>query len=269
MFLIRKNSFYFFVIFISALVSSYFVISNWIFKSDFLTYQELATFLAKQQFIDILSSNFLSIRVTEPIFILFYWILSERSYILLPLVNLILYNFFLLRYTAVSWLALFALLLLQLTPTFQAFHLQRQFMSVIFLMVSLYFSKGYRRYIFWVLAILTHNSAILLFPLYLRSNIALFLFIPIVYLLHNLSTAGFHVGGDYELGSIYYIILAFFSLSIFVKKRITANLDRDKVTVMLVILWYLIFFLPYLGSRLYFTVFFVILVPGYFYRKIY
>lgn len=268
MHVIRINLLYFLIVFVCATISSYFVISNWLFKSDFLTYKEFAAYLSTEHLNDVIFSNFLSIRHTEPIFILVYWIFSKYSYVVVPLINLLIYNYMLLRFVRVSWLALLVLVLLQLTPSFQAFHLQRQFMSVIFLMFSLYFTKGKYRYVFWILAILTHNSALMLFPFYFRPSISFLLSIPILYFLFRLSDFGFYVGGDYHLGEVYYFVLAFFSFGIIMQKRISANLGRLEVIIMLIILWCLIFFSPYLGSRLYFTVFFAVIIPLYFYRKI-
>lgn len=268
MLLVNRNTLYFLIVFMLALVSSYFMISNWVFRSDFLSYKTFADLLSRQSTISELLNGYLSIRPTEPVFIVIYWLFGKYSYILLPSVNFLVYNYLLIKYVRVSWFAFLALILLHLTPTFQAFHLQRQFMSVVFLVLSLYFSSGRQRLIFWVLAILTHNSALLMFPLYLGTYISALLILPFLYLLKSLPSIGIHVGGDYKLGTVYYIVLILFTISVIIRRNICGNFSIPQVILVLSLLCCLLLMSPYLGSRFYFTVFFVVIVPSYMFRRI-
>lgn len=234
--------------------------SDWIFLSDFLTYREISDVLYNTSLLTFMEKNVFSVRPTEPLFSFLYWIFAPHSYVLLPLLAVIFYLRWIFANLKVTWLAITALFLLLATTLFQAFHLQRQFLATVFLLYGISSKKRFYQVILFVSSVLIHNSSVLFFPLFLSVKLSAPLIIGLIFAVINISIFNIAVGGDYILGTQYYFILALF-LFIVLFKRSSQSKFKWQICIMILFQFAVLSISPYLGSRLYFTFFFVLIIP--------
>lgn len=258
--MISLNKIYFSMLFIFASSISLLLNVDWLFVSDFLTYRDITEVFSHTSLRDFATDNIFSVRPTEPLFSLLYWMFAPYSYFLLPSLALLFYLRFVFSHLTVTWLAIFALFLLIATTMFQAFHLQRQFLSIVFLLYAVSSTNKYYRFTLFTASILIHNSSALAFPLFLPTVVSVPLVALTMLAIFNLSSLSLKVGGDYNLSAPYYVILIFFSLFILLSRRLTIGIRR-KLLIFLLLQFFLLLSSPYIGSRMYFSTFFVIIIP--------
>lgn len=255
----KKRTYVFIVALLLAGSLSSFRALHWVFISDFLTYRIMARDFSTHSIFGYLSSGIGSVRPTEPLFILIYYAFGPYAYIIVPIIALIFYLIAVSREARLTLPAVLGIFLLALVTPLEAFQLQRQFISIVFVVYALLSQNRARKYLIWLCAVLTHNSAIFFFPLFLKSALA----IPMGVLIsmYILGAHSVRVGGAYHL-KIEYIFLLAVAVSVIYIRRSNLSLHLFRSSIIIFLLQFIfIFSSPYIGSRLFFSTFFALVIP--------